>query len=288
MKRGDFLKSKKTKSKTKQSGERYRVNFKNPRVKKLCGYFELSEGRLSKKDFLSIGTKDIFYQMKHNGFIKCSGDSVIATPKLRQYVNTTHGTHISSSNSTEHSANVTKIVSLIPDSVIDRHAFLSQTDLEIRYKRDFRNDSSYQMRLDELKHQYLSSLDDLKTRHHSYVPQSEEDSYLEKFSYMKDSSKLKTAIKLLDTSPVLIPDFQITLRQDERSQFYENLLAYQETCTSDREQQFIAQTLRTVASLPQSEEVSICIEILSSNYRNREIFMHRNYSIVSGKTLILL
>lgn len=282
------MKSKKTKSKTKQSGERYRVNFKNPRVKKLCGYFELSEGRLTKDDFHSIGTKDIFYQMKHEGFIKCEGDYVIATPKFRQHINNAHGTHISSSNSFEHSKNIAKVLSLIPSSVIERHAFLSQTDLEIRYKRDFKNDASYQMRLDELKQQTSETLHELQAKHNSFSPTTEEEAFIEHFAYKKDCSRLKTQIELLDSSPVLVPDFQITLRAEERNQFFENLMEYKEHCEDTREISFISHALETLAALPRSEETSLCVEVVTDNYRNRELFMHRNYSIVTGNNLLIL
>ena len=56
--------------KKKSTKTRSKTNFQNPKVQAVIRIMELSENRISRETFLEIGTKDIFYQMKSENYIK--------------------------------------------------------------------------------------------------------------------------------------------------------------------------------------------------------------------------
>lgn len=280
---------KKSNSKKSTKGNRNEVNFKNPKVRRTLSLLELSEGRLSKEAFFQSATKDIFYQMKNSGLIKVERKMVLATGKLR-CLTAKNGSHISSSNSFEHSKKAAFVISsLIPSSVLERHSFVSQSDLEVRYRRDFAKNPVYKTRLDSLRENCKANLTALRAKGKNPSCISDEQRYLDRLSYTKEYERLSSLESLLETSPVLVPDAEFTLRREELDEFLENLRSYQKTLDNERERSFAEEALNRLSSLPgDAEEVTFSLEITTVFYRNREMIRHENYATITGQNLIFL
>lgn len=289
--------SKKTKASSKSSRsskERYKVNFTNPKVKSVISRMEICEGRLSKASFLKTSSKDIYYQMLHSGYIKQKGDTIIATNKLRTYVANTHSTHFSSSCSMEHSKNMEKVLSFLPQSVIERRAYTTQSDLETRFKRDFKKNPSYNQRLDALKERYASSLASLVASHNGFHPTSDLERYQEALHFKNECSSLESKLSILENEPSLTPDFAVRLSRDELSLFMENLISHCEELTRDEERTLFTNAIEELRQLQSNDasfqegEVTLCIEVITNAYHEREIFKHQNYSYITNQALIML
>jgi len=284
----------KGRSKNASKGERYKVNFSNAKVRNVISHLEICEGRLSKDTFMKASNKDVYYQMLHSGYIKQNGNMVIATTKLRNHISSTNGTHISSSCSIEHSRNVEGVLSFLPKSVLSRRAYQTQSDLEIRYKRDFKNDASYRERLNELKSHYSSKLESLQQAHSSYSPSSDAERMKELVHFKKEKEHLQSRMEILETSPSLVCDFSVRLTRDEIDVFIDNLSSHREELTNQNEISHYTQSIDTLSTLRDSmdsshmEEVEIGIEILTNHYMQREIFKHQNYAYITNKPLIML
>lgn len=280
----------KTKKDSSQNG-RYKVNFTNAKVKNVISRMEICEGRLSKEAFLKASNKDIYYQMLHSGYIKQKGGTIVATSKLRAHVADTNGTHFSSSCSIEHSANVENVLSLLPTSVLDRRAYTTQSDLEIRYKRDFRNNPSYGARLGEMKSRYEEALDSLKKEHLAFKPSSGTEKMQEALHYKNELHTLESRLAILENEPCLIPDFQVRLTSDELSLFMENLISHRDRLTEEEEIERYTQAVEALRSLQSEQgegEVTLCIEVVTTHYMQREIFKHQNYAQITGQPLIMI
>lgn len=286
-------KSNAPKSSTKSSG-RYKVNFSSSKVRGVISHLEICEGRLTKDAFMKVANKDVYYQMLHSGYIKQNGDMVVATTKLRNHISSTNGTHISSSCSIEHSRNVEGVLSFLPKSVITRRAYQTQSDLEIRYKRDFKNNPSYGERLDELKTHYASKLNALHQSHASFSPSSEVEQMKEQLHFKKEEEHLHSRMEILESSPILVCDFSVRLSREELDAFIDNLSSHRDELTSQNEISHYTHSIDTLTTLRESmdsshmEEVEVCIEVLTNHYMQREIFKHQNFAYITNKPLIML
>ncbi len=287
-------KASKSRSKKASSNERYKVNFSNAKVRNVVSHLEICEGRLSKDTFMKASNKDVYYQMLHSGYIKQNGDMVVATTKLRNHISNTNGTHISSSCSIEHSKNVEGVLSFIPKSVISRRAYQTQSDLEIRYKRDFKNNASYGERLNELKAHYSSKLEALHQSHSSFSPSSEAERMKELVHFKKEEEHLLSRMEILENSPSLVCDFSVRLSREEIDVFIDNLSSYRDELTNQNGISTYTLSIDTLTTLRDSmdsgnmEEVELCIEVLTNHYMQREIFRHQNYSYITNKPIIML
>lgn len=279
---------------SRKSNERYKVNFSNAKVRNVVSHLEICEGRLSKDTFMKASNKDVYYQMLHSGYIKQNGDMVVATTKLRNHIANTNGTHISSSCSIEHSRNVEGVLSFLPKSVLSRRAYQTQSDLEIRYKRDFKNNASYKERLNELKTNYSSKLQALHQSHSSFSPSSEVERMKELVHFKKEEEHLLSRMEILESSPSLVCDFSVRLSREEMDIFIDNLSSHRDELTNQNEISTYTLSIDTLTTLRDSmdsgnmEEVELCLEVLTNHYMQREIFRHENYAYITNKPLIML
>lgn len=115
----------------KKQNERYKVNFNNERTKAALAYMQLGESRITREELYSLCGKDIFYSLKHNGYIReRERGTFIPTQKLKNHVTRMTGKHFSSSGSSEHSALLRNSLSLVPKSALIENRFLSSCDIE--------------------------------------------------------------------------------------------------------------------------------------------------------------
>lgn len=276
------------------SKDRYKVNFKNKKVQNVISRLEICEGRLSKGTFLNTTSKDIFYQMLHSGYIKQKGDTIIATPKLRSHVSNTKGTHFSSSCSIEHSYKIESSLALLPQSVLDKRSYTTQSDLEVEYKRAWKTNPSYKSNLDALKATYSSSMKELVSMHQNFSSSDNVTTFQEKLNFENTYKDMQSKLHILDEEPILIPDFRVRLNEEELNTFLNNLTSLRDSTLEERERSLYSNAIDTLKELCQSKclieegEITLCIEVTTNHYHEREYFKHQNYSVITSQSLIMI
>lgn len=117
----------------KKQGERYKVNFNNAKTKAAVAYMQLGESRITRQELYSICGKDIFYSLKHSGYIReRERGTFIPTKKLKDQVLRMNGKHFSTSASEEHSASLRSSLDLVPKAALTEDRFQSAYDIERR------------------------------------------------------------------------------------------------------------------------------------------------------------
>ena len=117
----------------KKQNERYKVNFNNERTKAAVAYMQLGESRITRTELYSICGKDVFYALKHSGYIKeRERGTFIPTQKLKNHIFKMDGKHFSSSGSSEHSALLRSSLDLVPRQALIENRFQSAYDIEKR------------------------------------------------------------------------------------------------------------------------------------------------------------
>ena len=117
----------------KKHNDRYKVNFSNERTKVALAYMQLGESRITREELYSICGKDIFYSLKHNGYIKeRERGTFIPTQRLKNHILKMDGKHFSSSGSSEHSTLLRSSLDLVPKQALIENRFQSAYDIEKR------------------------------------------------------------------------------------------------------------------------------------------------------------
>lgn len=214
----------------KKSSERYKVNFNNERIKAAVAYMQLGESRITREELYSICGKDIFYSIKHNGYIKeRERGTFIPTQKLKNHISRMDGKHFSSSGSSEHSTLLRSSLDLVPRQALIENRFQSGYDIEKR-----------------------------------------------------------CSISKSDT-PYLTPDYQITLTRDELAEYIGNLEAYRDTLpTYTRAYELIDESIYKLSSYTDVSSLTFNVEIVTANYGNRELELHREFERLQGTPQIFI
>jgi len=214
----------------KKSSERYKVNFSNERTKAALAYMVLGESRITREELYSICGKDIFYSLKHSGYIKeRERGTFIPTQKLKNHVARMDGKHFASSGSSEHSTLLRSSLNLVPRQALIENRFQSAYDIEKRCT----------------------------------IPKSE-------VSY-------------------LTPDYQVTLTREELAEYIGNLEAYKDTLPSyTRAYELISESIQKLSSYTDVSSLTFNVEIVTSNYGNRELELHREFERLQGTPQIFI
>lgn len=266
---------------------RYKVNFHNPKTQKVIAYLQLGENRISKNEILSLGTKDIFYQLRHEKLIaETSSGEWIGTKKLHSYIKQQYGTSFASSGSNTHSEQLRKTLALLPSSVLEKRAFRTSTDIEKDFRK-FAKTQPYKEALYEMKCEKRDALQNLES---SYRKAPADITELEKYrlqiDYLQSKERLMRETELLSSpSPCLTPDYQIILTDSERETYIENLSRYKESLNG-RAERLVDESIAKLQGL--SGTVSISVEVITNEYGNRTLFQHRNYEALSGTPQIFI
>lgn len=280
----------KRKTKTKS---RNKVNFSNPKVQKIVSYLQLGENRISKSELLSLGNKDIFYQLKNSGYIQQSSKGEFkGTSKLHTYVKKTDGRHFSSSASSSHSKAVRDSLSLLPSSVLERKSYSSSADVERHFEKKVNPTQQYKEELYRMKQELKEELRQIEdayaqTRTES---QSDYDRYCSKMEYLHDRDYVTSRMEWLEDT-YLIPDYQISLTQDELSQYIDNLSDYRDNLDTDSKAHSLytesIEKLQVLSSAAEGE-ITISIEVITDSYGQRELQLHQNFEQLSHTPQIYL
>lgn len=264
---------------------RYRINWSSHKVKMILSSFELGEGRMDKNHFMEVATKDIYYQMKHNGYIKNNGNNIVVTTKLRNHIKKHYSSSISSSNSIEHSRQCMDVISLFPKSILINHSFETQSVLEKRFRREIKNNSNCKQRINEMKEAYKSKLDSLGGA--------------DDIATIREKEFYESHISMLEQNQFHVSDMKLFFTYEEIEELKNNIqLRIDELKNCDdryhlneieRYSNFgkqIENVILQSENANDSQMIEVCIEVCTSNYHEREIFQHEAYAYITNQNII--
>lgn len=278
----------------RKNKSRDKVNLSNPKVRKIVSYLELGENKISKQEILSLGNKDIFYQMKNSYLIQqCSHGEFKGTSKLHTYVKKTDGRHFSSSASSSHSKAVRDSLSLLPSSVLERKSYSSSADVERHFEKKVKPTQQYKEELYRIKQSYKDELKQIESAYASSQTEqrSDYDRYCSKMEYLHDRDSVTSQIQWLEDKTYLIPDYQITLTQDELSQYIVTLSDYRDCLDNDcKAYNLYSESIEKLQVLSSAAEgeITISVEVITDSYGQRELQLHQNFEQLSHTPQIYL
>ena len=274
--------------------DRNKVNFSNPKVKKIVSYMELGENRITKQEILNLANKDIFYQLKNSGYIQQSSKGEFkGTSKLHTYVKRTDAKHFSSSGSSSHAKAVRDSLSLLPSSVLERKSYSSSTDVERYFEKKVKPTQEYKEELYRMKQELKEELRQIESAYQTSKTetQTDYDKYCSKMEYLHDKDSATSRIEWLEDKTYLIPDYQITLRQDELREYIDNLSDYRECFDTDSKAYSLytesIEKLQVLSSAVEGE-ITISVEVITDSYGQRELQLHQNFELLSHTPQIYL
>ena len=278
----------------RKNKSRDKVNFSNPKVQTIVSYLQLGENRISKQEILSISNKDIFYQLKNSGYIQqLSKGEFKGTSKLHTYVKKNDGRYFSSSASSSHAKAVRDSLSLLPSSVLGRKSYSSSADIERYFEKKVIPTQQYKEELYRMKQNYKEELRQIENSYAQSQTQqlSDYERYCSKMDYLYDRDSVTSRMEWLEDKTYLIPDYQISLTQDELSQYISNLLEYRDSLDTDSKAYSIytesIEKLQVLSSAAEGE-ITISIEVITDSYGQRELQLHQNFEQLSHTPQIYL
>lgn len=275
----------------KQKKDRNKVNWNNPKTQTVVSYIQLGENRISKAEVMSLANKDIFYQLKNTGYIKETSKGLfIGTDKLHNHVKKQDGTHFSSSASQEHSQKLRDSLSLLPQSVLERKSFKTSYDIERQFNRTVLKSQEYKETLNMMKQNTRSCFATLESSFEKALQRcnSDYERYNLKLSYLKEREMYQSQLRYLSDKPYLIPDYQVSLTESERTEYIQNLEAYRDTLSEhSKAYDFYIESIDKLKKLP-AGAITLSCEVITNCYGNREVFLHEQFELFSGTPQIFL
>lgn len=277
----------------KKVSKRSKVNFNNAKVQTIISYIQLGENRITKEEIMKLGTKDIFYQFKNSGFIKeTSKGNFQGTSKLHKEIQKQYGKHFSTSSSLEHSQAIRNTLAYIPKEVISRKSFNSSFDVEKNFNH-YKQGTIYKEKYNELYQEKRNQLLEVKQDYYSKMELlSKNEKNICKLKFITQRDALESQIKQFEEGkPYLVSDYEITLTQNELTHYILNLenakMLYDDSSKQAKYLDIAIQKLNTL-SVADNDMVTISIEVVTNNYNQRELEMHRTYERLSSTPQILL
>ena len=125
--------------------------------------------------------------------------------------------------------------------------------------------------------------------------QTEQQTDFEHFSsrmdYLHDKESVTSRIEWLEDKTYLIPDYQVTLTQDELSQYIDNLSDYRDSLDTDSKAYSIytesIEKLQVLSSAAEGE-ITISVEVITDSYGQRELQLHQTFEQLSHTPQIYL
>lgn len=275
----------------KKQSNRNNVNWSNPKIQKIISYMQLGENRCTKAEIMSLANKDIMYQLKKSGFIKeTEKGQFVGTKKLHSHIFQLDNSHFASSGSREHSQKLRDSLSLLPSSVLEKRAFKTSYDIEKRFNHTVLKSQAYKESVHSMRQNVKDCITRLQYSYESALQRCNSD--FEKFnlrlSYIKEMEHYESQLSYLSEKPYLIPDYEVTLNENERAEYLENLQAYRDTLTENtRAHDFCTESIDKIRNLPDGA-ITLSIEIATSTYGSKEIFLHEQYEVFSNTPQIIL
>lgn len=275
----------------KQKKDRNKVNWNNPKVQAVVSFIQLGENRITRAEIIGLANKDIFYQLKNTGYIKETSKGLfIGTDKLHNHVKKQDGTHFSSSASQEHSQKLRDSLSLLPQSVLERKSFKTSYDIERQFNRTVLKSQEYKETLNMMKQNTRSCLATLESSFEKALQRcnSDYERYNLKLSYLKEKEMYQSQLGYLSDKPYLIPDYQVSLTESERTEYKQNLEAYRDTLSEhSKAYDIYTESIHKLKNLP-AGAITLSCEVITNCYGNREMFLHEQFELFSGTPQIFL
>ena len=275
----------------KKCKARDKVSWSNPKVSTVVSYLQLGENRITKAELMSLGTKDIFYQLRNSGYIRESSNGTFAgTEKLHRHIKKMDGSHFSSSGSAFHSQKLRDSLSLLPSSVLERKAFKTSFDIEAAFNKKTLKSQDYRETLQTMKSEIRTNLHSTEVSFKMNLSRCTDDieEYQLKLGYLRQRTELESKLSYLEDKPFLVPDYCVTLSMSERLQYIENLEGYRATLNeSSKAYSLFTESIDKLRGMPEGT-VTVNVEIATSNYGNRELYLHQCFEQLSGTPQIIL
>ena len=257
----------------------------------VVNYLQLGENRLSKSEIMRLANKDIYYQLKHSGYItETEKGQIKGTPKLHNHISKLDNTHFANSGSKRHSQELRDSLSLLPKSVLERRSFKTSYDIEKDFNKKILKAQEYKETLYQMKQSKQAELETLQRNYQSSIQNCNSDSerYELKLSYQKEKERYEAQLSYLSQKPYLTPDYQVSMTEQEREDYIDNLRAYRDCLEEDsKAYHYYSESISKLEALP-TGSITINIEIITNSYQNRELELHRNFELFSNTPQIFL
>lgn len=274
-----------------QMSKKKKLDLSNPKIVDVVRTFSLVEGRMSRDEIIEKSSKDIFYQLKNNGFIEAGKDksSFKATSKMKRLSEKYMDSTISVGCSSGHSEVLSKCRNIVPDSIIKEGRFRSGNEIR-QEMQAFKKTDEYKAAIDSMVYQnrqeQLRAVEELK----NYQGEMDREYYLKALEVQKEIDWLRTKEDmLLSQNAMYIPDFQIV---DVSRGEVEQLLSLMEERLEDsrgREHEFLEHNIQALKSVESYELVPvICFEAVTDHYSRLDIERHITYEQVMNQITIYI
>ena len=256
-------------------------------------YMQLSENRLSRQDLLTIGNKDILYQLKNGGYIKESAGGIFqGTSKLHNYMKKQDGSSFSKSNSPEHSAKIRNSAKLLPKQVISKGRFLTGTDLQQQYQK-IKRQKEYQEALRQERESLKGRINELASLHKEF--QRSEETRAEKlqeaFNYRSAKEALERSMTLLKENQFSPPDYAVELTKQEGESYLDSLTRYRDSIEEySRDYSLYTEAMEKLSYLITQSDGSftVGIELITNSYGSLDMEKHYLYEQLTHQTVLYL
>ena len=261
------------------------LNWNNKTLERLANHLHYSEGRMSKENIISTGTKTLFYQLKKGGYIEevshSKGVFKVTDKFKRQY-----NTHIhpearwGGSGSNYHAEGMNQIIKMLPTQVVEEHRIQTEEMLKEQFKIE-RTTKEYNERLAGLKESYSLQREELV--------QAFQKGEISKGEYVLQEERITFQESVLKSEkPVSVADLSVQLHKEELEVFREALLSrVQEDAHNQRIWENAANQLQHIEYTTQ-EQVEVCIEVITDQYSSTHIQTKLNYQMLCQKLVILV
>lgn len=280
---------------TKEKASSYRpTNFsmKNTSLLATGNAFILAEGKLSRDNICSLGSKTLFGQLKNDGYIKETKEQGIykATDKFEREFSKLTGDKFSFGGSgagEQHSKTISNLVSIVPKDALINNGYKNGQQL-ITENRQNKKTPEFKERVYEMKQEVYAAQRKLEqdyknTLSDSRIPEADKTKAGIDYLYQKEQLQMQERVLNDNKRGISSPDMQITLSRSEAEEYIDNLreLSRQEEYSRHSEQW--EETINRMQSYIQSSPemvLTINLEVVSTNYRTIDIQAKENWSIV--------
>ena len=262
-----------------------KLNMHNERQRQVIGLFAVSEGRVSRQTILSVGNKEIFYRMLHQGYIRetVKGSGYYkATPKLKSFTEETMGKSYNVGCSNKHSAIMCQTaMQVIPRSVIADGRFSGQNEIKNRTEK-YKRTPQYKRGLRQLKDKVHKDYKDCSNRYNNSV------SYKQRLDARKDLEVAAMKQSVVDSdNPLFTPDLELTLTRAETEQLLTNVRSIADDSDGREYVLMLENEAKLEKMLGTTEQTfTIGAEIVTENYGNIELFRHQVFEILTGEQVL--
>ena len=177
--------------------------------------------------------------------------------------------------------------------MLERKSYSSSADVERYFEKKVKPTQQYKEELYRMKQELKEELRQIESAYQTSKTeqQSDYDRYCSKMEYLHDRESVTSRMEWLEDKTYLIPDYQITLTQDELSQYIDTLSDYRDRLDTDSTAHSLytesIEKLQVLSSAAEGE-ITISVEVITDSYGQRELQLHQNFELLSHTPQIYL